>query len=178
MFLGCTSLTHAPSVLPALKNMPQCYFEMFSGCTSLVNAPEILATGKSEFECYLYMFDGCTSLVNAPSSLSANAWGDDTDQGDSVPWAYMFRNCTSLVNAPELIVEDSDLTHNYIMSYMFYGCANLSHIKAHFKPRSPYTDVWVNGVSSTGTFEIPSSLVSSVSYGVNGVPTGWTVVGF
>jgi len=59
---------------------------------------------------------------------------------------------------------------------MFYGCTNLNYIKAMFTttPSIAYTNGWVNGVSTTGTFVKNSAATWNVT-GVNGIPTGWTI---
>ena len=59
---------------------------------------------------------------------------------------------------------------------MFYGCSKLNYIKAMFttKPTTSYTNSWVNGVASSGTFVKNSSATWSVT-GTSGVPSGWTV---
>lgn len=61
MFEGCTSLTTAPSILPATTLGRSCYWKMFYGCTSLTTAPELPATTLTTYA-YLNMFDGCTNL--------------------------------------------------------------------------------------------------------------------
>lgn len=49
MFIGCTSLTHAPQ-LPATTLTTWCYGSMFSGCTNL-NYIKMLATNTFEYGC-------------------------------------------------------------------------------------------------------------------------------
>ena len=61
MFNGCTSLTTAPSVLPATTLAERCYYGMFNGCKSLVTAPELPATTLAS-NCYRQMFYSCTKL--------------------------------------------------------------------------------------------------------------------
>ena len=164
MFENCTSLTTAPSILPATTLVSNCYQSMFKGCTSLVNAPELPATTLAS-GCYSSMFNGCTSLVNAPE-LSATTLVNYC-------YAGMFNGCTSLVNAPELPA--LNLVYE-CYRYMFYGCTNLNYIKAMFtiKPTSRYTNQWVSGVASSGTFVKNSAATWDVT-GINGIPSGWTV---
>ena len=64
MFLGCSSLTHAPS-LPATTLADWCYSCMFQDCSLLTQAPELPATTLAD-NCYDRMFDSCTSLTQAP----------------------------------------------------------------------------------------------------------------
>ena len=190
MFCGCTSLVNAPE-LPATTLKYSCYNEMFYGCTSLVNAPELPATTLADF-CYAGMFRDCTSLVNAPELPS-------TTLADYC-YSQMFRKCTSLVNAPELPATTLAQYCYYLMfenctslviapelpattlvnncySYMFQGCSNLSYIKALFTttPSNTYTQNWVYGVSSTGTFVKSPDATWNV-IGTNGVPTtNWVI---
>lgn len=86
----------------------------------------------------------------------------------------MFLNCSNLTTAP--ILPATTLV-NYCYSSMFQGCSSLNYIKAMFTttPSSTYTNNWVNGVSSTGTFVKNSAAQWDVS-GTHGIPTGWTVV--
>ena len=164
MFQGCTSLTTAPE-LPATTLVSNCYRAMFQRCTSLTTAPELPATTLVSY-CYSYMFQGCTSLTTAPelpaTTLVSNCYNN------------MFQGCTSLTTAPELPA--TTLQAN-CYRYMFEGCTSLNYIKALFTtaPSSSYTSNWVSGVASTGTF-VKNSAATWTTTGVNGIPTGWTVV--
>ena len=86
----------------------------------------------------------------------------------------MFKGCTSLVTAPILL---ATTLADFCYGNMFNGCTSLNYIKAMFttKPSSSYTSNWVNGVASSGTFVKNSAATWNVT-GVNGVPSGWTVV--
>lgn len=164
MFYGCTSLVTAPT-LPATTLANQCYVNMFRGCTSLVNAPELNATRLKDY-CYISMFQGCTSLVNAPvlpaTTLTISCYYS------------MFQGCTNLTTAPVL---PATTLANLCYQQMFNGCGSLNYIKAMFKttPSTTYTKNWVLGVASSGTFVKNSAATWNVT-GVNGIPTGWTVV--
>jgi hypothetical protein len=85
----------------------------------------------------------------------------------------MFQGCTSLTTAPVL---PAMTLSQYCYLYMFSGCTNLNYIKAMFTttPGVSYTNNWVNGVASTGTFVKNSAATWDVT-GVYGIPTGWTV---
>ena len=87
MFRDCTSLTEAPSTLPATTLADYCYQYMFSGCTPLTEAPELPATILADY-CYYGMFSGCTSLTKAPE-LPATTLVDSCYQN-------MFSGCRSL----------------------------------------------------------------------------------
>ena len=163
MFSNCTSLEVTPE-LPATTLAPDCYREMFKNCTGLTTAPELPATTLAT-RCYYSMFHNCTGLTTAPV-LSATALADYC-------YYYMFNGCTSLTTAPELPA--TTLAQSCYGS-MFNGCTNLNHIKAMFTttPGAAYTQMWVVGVSQTGTFVKNSAATWNVT-SVNGIPIGWTV---
>ena len=62
MFANCTSLTAAPSSLPATILGQGCYTEMFKGCTSLTAAPLLIDAYSRSGSGYNYMFMNCTNL--------------------------------------------------------------------------------------------------------------------
>ena len=164
MFYGCSSLTSAPK-LPATTLTNLCYYGMFWNCKSLSTAPALPANTLAK-SCYSFMFQGCTSLTTAPE-LPA------TDLANYC-YYYMFYNCTSLTTAPAL---PATTLKNYCYECMFYVCTKLNYIKclATDISATDCTKNWVYGVASTGTFAKASSMTSWTT-GVNGIPTGWTVI--
>lgn len=166
MFNGCTSLTNVPSVLQATTLAPYCYSGMFGSCYALTQAPKISATTLAQ-SCCQYMFSACTSLTIAQSVLPATTL-------TSYCYSNMFLNCTSLTTAPVL-----PATTLFSGCYygMFSGCTNLNYIKAMFTtvPSTTYTQQWVSGVASSGTF-VKNSLASWTITGVNAIPSGWNVI--
>ena len=80
MFYGCTSLTAAPSLLPATTLANFCYSYMFYDCTSLTAAPSLLPATTLAENCYSEMFEGCVSLTAAPdlpaTTLAENCYGE------------------------------------------------------------------------------------------------------
>ena len=169
MFAGCTSLTSAPE-LPATTLAGRCYANMFKGCTSLTVAPELPATTLAEL-CYVNMFYGCTSLTTAPVSIGTSAATLAENCCHS-----MFQGCTSLTTAPELPA--TNLAY-YCYNEMFYGCTSLNYIKCLSIHDSAfrYTDDWVYGVASTGTF-VKNPDMNDWTTGVSGIPTDWIVVNY
>ena len=166
MFAGCTSLTKAPA-LPAtnLSGTSSCYGSMFYGCTSLTTAPELSATTLGD-RCYESMFSGCSGLTTAPSILPATVLTYRC-------YYSMFYNCTSLTNAPEL-VDVSTLVSNCYEN-MFRNCSSLNYIKClGISVDSAYTNNWVRGVSSTGTF-VKNRFATNWTRGVSGIPTNWEI---
>ena len=163
MFQGCTKLTTAPE-LPATTLARDCYNRMFSDCTSLTTAPELPATTLAA-NCYSAMFYSCTLLTTAPALPATTL----------VFFCYssMFSDCTSLTTAPELPATTLAMD---CYSGMFYNCTSLNYIKCLTTDISAtnYTNGWVSGVASTGTF-VKASSMTSWTTGTNGIPTGWTV---
>ena len=151
--------------LPATTLAKECYNGMFLGCTSLTTAPELPATTLADYCCY-GMFQGCTSLTTAPelpaTTLVRHCYGS------------MFKGCTSLTTAP--VLPATTLASSCYVN-MFYGCTSLNYIKAMFttKPSTNYTKDWVSGVASSGTFVKNSAATWTDTFGVNAIPTGWTV---
>lgn len=165
LFTDCKNLIDAGKlILPALELSGYCYANMFESCTNLVNAPKLPATTLATF-CYSTMFSSCTSLINAPE-LPATTLA-------TYCYRYMFNNCDSLTIAPTL-----PATSLKTMCYdsMFFGANNIKYIKAMFTttPSTSYTNTWVSGVASTGTFVKNSAATWNVT-GVHGIPSGWTV---
>lgn len=148
-----------PSVLGTF-----CFQNTFYGCTSLVDAPELRADSMTE-SCYNGMFYNCTSLVEEPVIRATTA-------AKNCCW-QMFYGCTSLTKAPVLKPLTLSTTCYHAM---FDGCSSLNYIKALFKttPSSSYTQYWVRGVASSGTFVKNSSATWNVT-GNDGIPSGWTV---
>ena len=165
MFEGCTSLTTAPA-LPATTLADACYNLMFYGCTSLTTAPELPATTLANY-CYSSMFIGCTSLTTAPSALPSTTL-------EIMCYKSMFEGCSSLTNAPALPAT----TLNFMCySNMFRNCTKINYIKCLATDISApsCTSNWVSGVASTGTF-VKNPNMTSWTEGINGIPSGWTVI--
>ncbi len=168
MFQGCVNLKAAPS-LPAMTMAEECYQNMFNGCTRLTSVPTTLPATSLAEKCYFRMFQGCASLTKGPA-LPATTLAESC-------YAGMFNGCSSLIKAPELPA--TTLVENCYW-IMFYECSNLNDIKAAFLT-SPtdgftanYTENWVYGVATTGTFYKNSAATWNAT-GVHAIPAGWTV---
>lgn len=161
MFQGCTGLTQAPD-LPATKLAYYCYGSMFKDCTNLVKAPKLPATKLSSY-CYNQMFQGCTNLVDAPELPAASL--------TTSCYEFMFYKCSKLKHAPVLPAATLSGT---CYKGMFQDCTSLNYIKclATDISASNCTNNWVAGVSATGDFYAPASIVWA-QY-VSGMPAGWT----
>jgi len=164
MFSGCTSLVVAPQISSSTRARSSSFQEMFSMCTSLTTAPTYVGTPYSGLS-HNGMFYGCTSLTSPPqlpsTSLKSNCY------------AGMFYGCTSLTTAPVLPAKTL-VTDCYYQ--MFYGCSSLNYIKAMFTstPSTSYTNSWVSGVASSGTY-VKNSSASYTTRGINAIPSGWTL---
>ena len=163
MFYGCKSLTTAPT-LPATTLANYCYSQMFFNCTSLTTAPTLPAK-TLKISCYRQMFYGCSSLTTAPE-LPATTLTTSCYDG-------MFNSCSKLTTAPQL---PATTLVDSCYNYMFYNCSKLNYIKAMFTttPSTSYTNSWVSGVASSGTFVKNKNATWDVT-GTYGIPSRWTV---
>lgn len=141
--------------------------QLFMYCTGLTDASNLIlpATTLSTF-CYYGMFLECTSLTTAPvlpaTTLETNSYNS------------MFYGCTGLTTSPEL-----PATTLAVGCYnsMFYICTSLSSITClatNISASNCLTN-WVSGVAASGTF-IKHPNMTSWTTGIDGIPTGWTVV--
>ena len=188
MFAECYSLTTAPE-LPATTLAKYCYANMFCNCENLTTAPNLPATVLAE-GCYSGMFTSCSSLTQAPDlpaiQLAPNCYFDmfrntSLSSAPSLPaevlsencYASMFYGCHKLTSAPDL---PAKYLRTRCYDHMFYDCINLNSVKALFisKPSGSYTDNWLAGVSSNGTFVKNISAQWDVR-GESGVPEGWDI---
>ena len=153
-------------ILPATTLTNYCYSNMFWNCTNFTTAPKLLPATTLSQHCYEGMFTNCTRLTSAPVLPATTLAG--------ACYCLMFENCHSLVNAP--VLPATTLAINCYGS-MFRNCSSLNYIKAMFKntPSTAYTDSWVDGVASTGTFVKDATAKWNIT-GVNGIPSGWTVI--
>ena len=170
MFRGCKKLTQAPS-LPAMSLAQGCYDSMFYQCTALTTPPSLPATVIKD-SCYYQMFSLCISLETSPSLPGENL--------ENHCYERMFQNCLKLTQAP--VLNCTTLVDNCYKE-MFSGCTALNYIKSMATEGTINSDGtaplalqnWLNGVSSTGTFEKPAAAVY-VTDSPGGIPANWTVV--
>lgn len=161
MFSGCTGIRFAPE-LPATTLGSECYANMFSDCNQLRKPPVLPATKLAAF-CYSGMFSRCIRLQDAPELPATNL-----AEGC---YMNMFDNCRALASAPKL--KAAKLVPE-CYAYMFRDCALLGNVTClATNPGAGYTDDWLSGVPSSGTF-VKKSGVSWPS-GSSGIPSGWTV---
>ena len=181
MFYGCTSLTTMPytgSTFPWQSHAYGCYEGMFQNCTSLINTPSTIFGYNARDYCFKKMFYGCTSMTN-PITLYANNLGSLSGVCES-----MFEGCTSLASG---ITANSVKIGPDCYKKMFYGCTNMTYIKANFSATtegvfnsnnaSAFTQNWVSGVSQNGTFMCANSTwYNNYAFnGTNGIPNNWRI---
>ena len=160
-----TRITTLPE-LPATTLAQSCYREMFTGCTAITSVPSnYLPVTTLANSCYYSMFQDCRALTTAPE-LPATTLTSEC-------YSSMFNGCTSLTTAPEL---PATTLANYCYQSMFYGCRNINSITMLATDISATNCLfnWVNGVAATGTFTKAAS--ATIPTGLNGIPSGWTVV--
>ena len=115
--------------------------------------------------CYAGMFAKCSSLTTVPA-LPATTMKKEC-------YRDMFNGCSSLTTAPTLpalTLVDGCYT------FMFFFCSKLNYVKAMFTttPKRTYTNGWLNGVASSGTFVMNRNATWYVR-DTYGVPQGWTI---
>ena len=164
MFIGCTSLTTAPT-LPAENLAKYCYSDMFGGCTSLTTTPMLPAQNLA-IGCYIRMFQGCENLTTAPVLPAENlAIGC---------YLQMFQGCKNLTTAPALPA--TTLTVDCYAS-MFQNCTSLNSVTCYATDISATNCLnnWLNGVATTGTIKTKATMTSGAwTAGTNYPTTGWT----
>lgn len=151
----------------SLSQKESAFSYLFDSCDTIISVSDnFLPATVLYYRCYHSMFYGCSNLIKAPELPATTL--------DSNCYNSMFYGCTSLVNAPKLPAKT--LISNCYHS-MFYGCSSLSYIEAMFTtiPSGIYTNNWVYGVSSSGTFVKNKDATWNVT-GANGIPSGWTVI--
>ena len=147
------------------------YMNNFSGSTASFNlSGNILSmeyssgfTGQTVshlgWEGYGYLF-ASTNVIDARGMTASGL----TQYGGGGGAEGLFSGCTGLTFATAIGRND----------FMFVGCSNLSYIKCLDEGTSLAANMWAQGVSPTGTF-VKSANATWVS-GVNGIPTGWTII--
>lgn len=142
------------------------FLGMFYEC-KVVSAEHLVLPALVSGKTYSFslLFYSCTSLTAAPK-LPSTMLADYCYQN-------MFYGCTALRTAP--VLPALTLVSNCYYR-IFYKCSKLNYVKAMFTttPGTSYTNAWLYGVASSGTFVKNSAATWNVS-GTSGVPSGWTV---
>ena len=151
----------------SLEGKSYAFYRLFYNNKNITSAENLsLPATTLATNCYGFMFFGCSSLVTAPE-LPATTLADYCYQS-------MFSGCTSLVTASEL---PATILAKDCYAYMFDECTNLNYIKclATDISASNCCQSWVSFVASSGTF-VKATSMTSWPNGINGIPSGWTVV--
>lgn len=137
--------------------------DISSSKTYLKGASKLRLSTKTGTGCYAYMFYKCSNLTSGVK-LPATTLSKGCYEG-----MYYGTGITSCTLPATTLVTDC-------YKNMFYFCNSLRSIKAMFTttPSASYTENWVFGVASSGTFTKNASATWNV-VGYNGVPTGWTI---
>ena len=128
---------------------------------------------------YNYSRFSSTGNFNVSGNIMSLLYGDEFanqvefPSGSTYSFCYLFTNNNKLISVENLTLSATTLVDSCYYG-MFNGCSKLNYIKAMFTttPSTSYTNSWVYGVASTGTF-IKSPMASWDVTGSNGVPTGW-----
>ena len=196
MFLGCTNLTTPPK-LPAINLESYCYYAMFSKCTNLTVTPKLIARKLAPY-CYQSMFQACASLTEVPKlpaiKLAPYCYYSMFYECTSIKvvpklpattlashcYHFMFGYCSNLTTVTELPAIDL-IGGDHCYDRMFRSCSKLNYVKAMFitdpmpdRTTKLYTDNWLYGVSSTGTF-VKNINATWTERSEFGIPVNWTV---
>jgi len=145
--------------------------------SKVVDASKLILHNTLTKGCYKSMFEGCKELLYPPKLPITKL--------EQSCYESMFKGCTSLTTAPEL---PATTLKTNCYAHMFEGCSKLNYIKALFTTdikdetnNYPYTEKWVDGVYTTGTF-IKSNdwniydkndTIKDGILGINGIPELW-----
>ena len=167
LFHSSEFLVSAKNLIMPDKTNNHSMSRMFQSCTTLTTPPDVLPAETMSDQCYRCMFRLCSGLTSAPV-LCATTMA-------STCFENMFDGCNSLTKAPDLLASNINVFGCY--SYMLINCPNLNYIKclsnAGNNPNNA-TNQWVTNVAANGTFVKKAGV--SWSTGINGIPSGWTVV--
>lgn len=144
--------------------MSMMYGSRFAG-----NNPLVVPKNYDGFQSYSFgrLFYQCTGLKDA-SDLKV--------PDDIVLYCYygMFDGCTSLETAPML---GASVLVDSCYRDMFNGCSSLTNVRCNAISGiniNNSTNIWLNNVAAGGTFY--KNKDASWPTGVNGIPSGWTVM--
>lgn len=168
--------TYMPTEAQFVGTTRSAYIQLFSGNTAIVDASELYIPSSEDFTpyanaeffgAYYQMFEGCTNLTAAPKLHDALS---------NFCYCQMFYGCTGLTEAPELPA--TTLVSNCYYR-MFRYCSSLNYVKClatnpQNSQYNDYTESWLDGVASSGTFVKPTS-VTTWHRSDGGIPSAWTV---
>lgn len=150
----------------ALTNSTYQFCSLFKNSMAVSAKNMVLPSTTLTIYCYRAMFSKCSTLIEAPA-LPATTLAQGC-------YYYMFEAC-SITESPEL---NATTLVKECYYNMFNGCSSLNIIVCRATDGISISDShkgWTTGVSSTGVF-VKANGVNWGTTGVNGIPTGWTVM--
>jgi hypothetical protein len=174
LFSGDTNLISAENLIIRSSTLFTSSFNgTFRGCINLQKAPDLSAPTVLGNESYSSMFQNCYSLSQPPAVLSAT-----TAQLTTYRRMFFMENgSTAMTTSPLMICNFGNETELTSKCQIFSGNKNLSTVRCFWTNNSgTFNNLteWMKNVASTGTFYKRST--QSFAEGINGIPTGWTVV--
>lgn len=153
-----------PLKLPATTVGESSYAYLFNNCSEWTIAPALPAMELGN-NCYEGLFFGCSDLTTVPELPATTL--------KQFCYSNMFNGCTSITTAPVLSAPALEVAC-YIQ--MFSGCSSLNSITCLATDISAADALlsWLSGVAETGRFY--KAISASWENGVDGVPSGWSVV--
>lgn len=171
MFKGCTAFTSAP-VIKATTLAESCCQSMFEDC-NLTEVPALPATVLAE-SCYRQMFRNSSNLTSVPQDLLSHITTLE-------PYCFfsMFDGCSNLTAAPDLPA--ATLVYDcYECMFKQTKVSSIRCLATNYtvdnNNHQQYSQDWMQGVPSTGTFIIKAGADWGTYRGQHGIPSGWTVV--
>lgn len=149
------------------QNISYAFYQMFYNCSSLTEITcenYTIAPGSYTF----YQMFAYSGIIHH------NICSDSSTTLPEYMCYGMFMGCSQLLDYFSIYPAKWFETKSCVD--MYNGCSSLNYIDASSisSPSSTSCARWVNGVASSGTFVKKSG--SSWSTGINGIPSGWTVV--
>lgn len=174
LFSGDTHLISAENLqISSTKLYDNSFNGTFRACTNLQKAPDLSVPTVLGNETYSSMFQNCYSLSQPPAVLSAT-----TAQLTTYRRMFFMENgSTAMTTSPLMICNFGNETELTSKCQIFSGNNNLSTVRCFWTNDSgTFNNLteWMKNVASTGTFYKRST--QSFAEGINGIPTGWTVV--
>lgn len=174
LFSGDTNLISAENlIIRSSKLFASSFNGTFRGCTNLQKAPDLSIPTVLGSESYSSMFQNCYSLSQPPAVLSAT-----TAQLTTYRRMFFMENgSTAMTTSPLMICNFGNETQLTSKCDIFSGNNNLSTVRCFWTNNNgSFTNLasWMKNVASTGTFYKRST--QSFAEGINGIPTGWTVI--
>lgn len=179
-----TAITKIPRLYLGRVGKYGCSF-MFGNCYNLVDASDFSFANRdaypSDTEPYAWtyafhrMFSDCSNLTKIFDEFPRNSprcYGSSSTRH----FNYMFYGCSSLERAPKINVRT-------ILNSQFYHCFDECHKLNYFDAgavidhsATSCTGAWLRKVASSGTFIQNQTINPAWSSGVDGIPSGWTVI--